>query len=237
MQMSELKAVERSTTGRDARHSPNPGAARVWNEHHAGASDDGAWTSALVAAAASLAVPTWILGAGAAFARTGELATGPIPRALEVALIVLGAIALVCCARAAIGFGLAPRLRVSSHRLRLHVGAALATAGVLLFLQRALWGGPELIFDPLALLGAVLPIFFLADLSRSMSLVAKGRHGTGIGAGACCTWLGAASLLSLTAIGWSFWWLPALVACGAAACSAIAGTRVWKHYEGDVVIG
>jgi hypothetical protein len=27
------------------------------------------------------------------------------------------------------------------------------------------------------------------------------------------------------------------VACGAAACSALAGARVWKHYEGDVVTG
>jgi hypothetical protein len=231
MHRSGFSTVDRSTTGRDARPSASQSTERLWNEHHAEASNGGAWTSALVAAAASLAVPTWLLGAG------GELGTAPLPRVLEAVLVVLGAAALVCCARAAIGFGLAPRLRGSSHRLRLHAGAALATAGVLLFLQRAFWGGPELIFDPLALLGAVLPIFFLADLSRAMSVVAKGRHGTGIGAGACCTWLGAAALLSLTAIGWGFWWLPALVACGAAACSALAGARVWKHYEGDVVTG
>lgn len=237
MHRSGFSTVDRSTTGRDARPSASQSTERLWNEHHAEASNGGAWTSALVAAAASLAVPTWLLGAGAAFARSGELGTAPLPRVLEAVLVVLGAAALVCCARAAIGFGLAPRLRGSSHRLRLHAGAALATAGVLLFLQRAFWGGPELILDPLALLGAVLPIFFLADLSRAMSVVAKGRHGTGIGAGACCTWLGAAALLSLTAIGWGFWWLPALVACGAAACSALAGARVWKHYEGDVVTG
>lgn len=226
-----------STTERKRRSSVDRPSERIWNENHADSADGGVWTSALVAASASLAVPTWLLGAGAAFTRSAELGTAPMPRFLEGALVVLGAAALVCCARAAIGFGLAPRLRGSTHRLRLKVGAATATAGVLLFLQRTYFGGPELLFDPLALLGAVLPIFFVADLSRAMSVVARGRHGTGVGLGACCTWLAAASLLSLAAIGWSFWWLPALVACGAAACSALAGARVWRHYEGDVVTG
>ena len=209
--------------------------ARLWTETHAEASSGGAWTAALVMAAATLAVPVWLLGAGAMLSRPEQGGGAPMPRFTEIVLIGLGAAALICSARAAIKLGFAPRLRSTAARMRPSVGAGLATAGVILFLRRVIWGGDGLLFDPLALLGAVLPIYFLADASRAMSILANGRHGTAVGATACCTWLSTAALLSLAAIGLSFWWLPAVVACAAAAGSALAGTRIWQRYEGDVV--
>lgn len=205
---------------------------RTWRRGDAEASSDGVWTSALMTAVASLAAPAWIFGTGAMFALSLAPIQGPISYLVEGALLVLGGSAVVCCARAAILIGFAPRLRDSDQRERLRYGAVVATIAVAVFIQRAMWGGADLCTDPLALMSAVLPILFLADLSRALALVGDGRHGTDIGTRASYGWVLAAMLLVVAALGFSPWWLPALLACGAAAGSAVAGARVWQRYEG-----
>ena len=90
--------------------------------------------------------------------------------------------------------------------------------------------------DPLAFLGAVVPVLFLADFSHAMATAANGRHGTAVGLRASAVWLVVALLLALTVIGVTAWWLAGVLAFAAAICTAIAGLRVWQRYEGAVVL-
>jgi hypothetical protein len=209
---------------------------RVWDRDDSDAANHGTWIAALLAGGVSLAVPTWLFGIGAIFARAWEYHNAPMSRGFEAFLVVAGAISVVCCARAAFSFGMAPRLRHTPRHHRLRVGAVLATLGVMLLIQRALWGGDSFLTDPLAFLGAVVPVLFLADFSHAMATAANGRHGTAVGLRASAVWLVVALLLALTVIGVTAWWLAGVLAFAAAICTAIAGLRVWQRYEGSVVM-
>jgi hypothetical protein len=207
-------------------------ATRTARRETADASRAGVWNSALTTAIACLALPTWVFGASAILLGPTQAAGDAGSFIVEGTLLGVGATAICCCALATILMRLAPALRDSPEGQWLKWGAMLAIAGVALFIQRALWAGGDPSTDSLALTGAVLPMLFVADLSRALSHVAGGRHGTDIGVRASYAWLLAAALLVVATIGPMHWWLPALVASAASAGSAVAGTRVWRRYEG-----
>ena len=208
-------------------------AAPTWRRRDLDGSGEGVSTSALTAAVASLAAPAWLFGAAAIFVESisgGSRHAFPL---IDCALLLLGALGILSCARAAALLRNAPRLRGSDQAARLRYGAIVATVAAGVFLQRALWGGGDLSVDALALMGAVLPVVFIADLSRALARVADGRHGTDIGTRASYAWLLTSALLAAVAMGVGPWWIPALLASAAGAGSAVAGTRVWRRFEGD----
>lgn len=225
---------QRTGDRRGDQRDPSGGGAqgRMGRREDFEASSERVPAATLMTAIAALGMPAWLLGSAAMFAHA--LQHGSIPSApfVEGALLLAGLLAIACCGRAAAQLRLAPQLRDSAEGERLRWGAAIAAVAAIVFIQRAMWSGGDLSGDPLALMGAVLPIFFVADLSRALFTVADGRYGTDVGLRASYSWMLSAALLAVAALGLGLWWLPALLSCGAAAGSAITGIRLWQRYQG-----
>lgn len=188
--------------------------------------------SALTIAIAALGMPAWLLGSGAMFAHALQHGSTPSAPFVESALLLVGLVAIAFCARAASQLRSATPFRGSSEGDRLWCGAGAAAVAAAVFMQRALWSDGDLSSDPLALMGAVVPIFCIADLSRALFTATDGRFGTDAARRASYSWMLSAALLAVAALGLGLWWLPALLSCGAAASSAITGVCVWQRYQG-----
>jgi hypothetical protein len=199
------------------------------------ASDAGVWQASLHLAFVVCLVPAWFNGAALAFSRSAVGSGDPAARAVQIAFIALGTIAIYFGIRASYTLSLAPRLGRGHHRTVLRRLPIAAGFLAVLFLHRFIYNGAALSSDVFAYIGAMAPAALLCECSWALQAIAKGRHGTAIASKGALAWILAAALLPVAGFVPMLWWVPVVLAAAGSACTAPAAIRIWRHYEGEVV--
>ena len=197
------------------------------------ARDDGVWTASLFLVFVSFLMPVWFFGAAAALA-TGSGAPA-FPHTTLIVLIAIGAVAIWFAVHVALTLARAPRLGRGYHRWAMRRLSMFAAPLAILFLLWFSYRFDGLLGIAMGYIGAVAPAFLVAELSFALPAISKHRYGADIGGLGGCFWLGAAACLLLTSAFGFPWWTPAAVAGVAACCTAIGASRIWHHYEGDII--
>lgn len=209
---------------------------RIWNKRDTAQADRGVWVSALVAGSAALAVPAWVLGGSSLLVRLQSSDGAVALHMHEAFLLLVGALALAFCAHAAFRLGYGRGLSVTAQCLRLRIGAVVTALAMAATLLLSLHGVSSTIPTLLAALCLVLPLVFMADLSSAFSRIGDERVGADAGERGAWMWISVLAVIALMGTGLVPWWSAGPVACAAAVLTASAGLRIWRRYEGEVVM-
>jgi len=206
--------------------------------------DEGVWTASLFLAFVAVFVPLWFLGTAMAIASGGDPAvagSGIEPsvsaRALQIALVAIGAVSVWCGVRVSFTLARVPRLQNGSYPATMRGLGFIAAVTTLLFIQRFMYNTAGLASDTLAYIGAVAPALLMAEVSFALPAITRRRHGAAIGGFGGFAW--AATGCAIVAVGFAptMWWLPMAFAVAGAFCTGTAAIRVWRRYEGSAATG
>jgi len=237
--VSKLRTVHgtRSTKARDVRPSEIVADAGSGSWNRIGStSDQGVWTAALALGFASFLMPVWFLGAGTVFSAHADGSHGTSIHVAHLATLVTAALIVCGGAIAAWILGRAPRLARGPHRTVLRWTAIASVIGAVLFINCCLNDIPGLSQDGVACAAAWLPALFMAEVSLAVPAISRSRHGVGMARLGTLAWLGAGATLMVVGASPTLWWVPLAVSLGGAYCTGLASMRVWRRYEGRIVL-
>lgn len=237
--MSKLQSSSgmRVSRTRDLRASDAVDAPIAQRGNRIGASsDEGVWTAALAMGFAAFLMPVWFLAAGTAFGAHAGGSRGQTIHVVNLIVLIAGALVLCSGAGAAWILARAPRLVRGPHRSALRWSAIASLVGAILFINCCLSDFTGLSRDTVACATAILPALLMAEVSIALPAIAKNRHGAGIARAGTAIWVAAGASLMVVGANPALWWLPLAVSLFGAYCTGIAGMRVWRHYEGRMVM-
>ena len=205
------------------------------------AQDQAVWTSSLFLAFVAVFVPLWFLGTAMAIATGGDpsvpgsgIEPSVTSRAVQIALVAVGALSVWSGIRVSLKLAGAPRLQNGSHPSTMRALGFIAGATTLLFIQRFMYNTNGLGSDTLAYIGAVAPALLMAELSFALPAITRRRHGAAIGGFGGIAWVATGCAIVAVGVAPTLWWLPMAFAVAGAFCTGTAAIRVWRRYEGNV---
>lgn len=236
--MSKLQTVHgsRLTKARDVRpDSAVEQATGRWNRIGT-SSDQGVWSAALAMGFAAFLMPVWFLAAGTVFGAHADGSPGHSIHVAHLATLLVAALVVCGGALAAWILARAPRLGRGAHRTALRWSAIASAIGAALLIHCCLNDMSGLSQDGLACLASLLPALFMAEVSIALPAISRNRHGVGVSRTGTLAWIGAGAGLMVVGTNPALWWLPLAVSSVGAYCTGLAAMRVWRHYEGRIVL-
>lgn len=199
-------------------------------------SDEGVWSAALAMGFASFLMPVWFLAAGSVLTAHADGSRGNSIHIAHLATLVMGALVVAGGAYSAWILARAPRLSRGSHRAALRAIAIGGVVGAGLFINACLNDLSGLAHDPVTCAMALLPAILMAEVSIAVPAISRNRHGVGVARLGTLAWLAAGSALMVVGANPTLWWLPLVLSVGGAYCTGIASMRIWRRYEGRIVL-
>ena len=199
-------------------------------------SDEGVWSAALAMGFASFLMPVWFLAAGTVFTAHADGSHGNSIHIAHLATLVMGALVVCGGAFAAWILARAPRLARGAHRTALRATAIGCVVGAVLFINCCLNDLSGLSEDAVACAAALLPAILMAEVSIAVPAISRNRHGAGVARLGTLAWLAAGATLMAVGANPAAWWLPLVVSLGGAYCTGLASMRIWRRYEGRIVL-
>ena len=196
------------------------------------AGEEGVWMAALSLGFVSCAMPAWVVGAALVLA--GGEATA-LSHAMRLALIAVGAVAVLAAARTAVVLSRAPRLGKRHDRRTLRYAAAGVAVLTFVFVWQCVSVGTSFEGDVVMGVAAAASAILMAVLSLALPVIGGGRHGTAIGGIGGYLWFAVALALLLILAAPGIWWIALLLSIAAAGCTAPAAVRIWRHYEAAAI--
>jgi hypothetical protein len=227
----------KTAKARDVRPSeaPSERPRRSWNRIGQ-TSDQGVWTAALATAFMAFLTPVWFLAVGTAFGSQGDGSYVRSVHAVQLATLLAGALILWGAAGSAWILARAPRIEQTGHRTMLRWCAIASVVSSVLFINCCLDSATGIASDGVAYAAAIVPSLFLAEISVALCAIARNRHGSSVGGFGGLAWMCAgAAVVLVGAMPW-IWWLPLAVSTVGAYCTGMAAVRVWRRYEGRMVV-